>query len=143
MKKILLTVFIITGMQLFVSVDPAKCQGLFYEIAETQGLSLDSGELNAKEVIKTIVAAIENYAADNQGFYPENFDDLMGQDPPYLVPDEYEDGIEGYQFSIVTELDSYSVIATPVQCGVTGNKIFTQARGKELSEQLCELTTSP
>lgn len=130
-------------MKSFIFVDSAKCQAGFYEIAQTQGLSLEDGELHAKETIKAIVTAIENYSADNQGFYPENFDDLMGQEPPYLTPDNYEDGMEGYIFSIITELDSYKVIATPVQCGETGNKIFIQERGKELVEQLCEVTTSP
>jgi len=143
MKKLFLIIFTLISMQSFVFVNSAKCQDVFYEIVETQGLSLDDGEFHAKETIKTIVAAIENYGADNQGFYPENFDDLMGQNPPYLTPGDYEDGIEGYIFSIVTELDSYKVIATPVQCGVTGNKIFIQERGKELVEQLCEVTTSP
>lgn len=142
MKKTLLIVFTIISMQLFVSVDLANCQSGFYEIAKTQGLDLESSDFHAKEIIKTIVAAMENYAADNQGFYPDSFDDLMGQDSPYLVPDNYEGGIGGYLFSITTELDSYKVMATPVQCGVTGRKIFIQERGKELVEKLCEVTTS-
>ncbi|MFA5271614.1 MAG: hypothetical protein WC412_04660, partial [Candidatus Omnitrophota bacterium] len=121
--------------------DSINCYGTV-EVADTQDIFSQTSELRAKEIIKIITAAIENYAVDNQGFLPENFDDLMGQDPPYLEPESYEDGVDGYIFSIVTGLDSYKVTATPVECGKTGSKIFIQERGKELIEQLCEVTTS-
>jgi hypothetical protein len=109
--------------------------------AQVQSMFPETSELGAKARINNIVTAIEDYASDNDGFLPENFDDLMGQDPPYLLPGAYEEGIEGYQFSITTELDNYKVIATPIECHQTGNKIFIKERGKELIEQSCETTS--
>ena len=124
-----------------VFTDLASCDEALLEFSETQGMFPETSELGAKERINNIATAIEDYASDNDGFLPENFDDLMGQDPPYLLPGAYEEGIEGYQFSITIELDNYKVIATPIECGQTGNKIFIKERGKELIEQSCETTS--
>lgn len=124
-----------------VLTDLASCTGAMLEFVQAQSVLPETSELGAKARINNIVKAIEDYASDNDGFLPENFDDLMGQDPPYLLPGAYEEGIEGYQFSITTELNNYKIIATPIECGQTGNKIFIKERGKELIEQSCETSS--
>lgn len=98
---------------------------------------LNAGEAAAQQNLRTISVAIETYRSANSGNYPLNEQSLTESTPPYL-PAAYNNATRyGYIFSEAFRADGYKVIASPVECGVTGRKIFSLETGGILSFQEC------
>lgn len=93
---------------------------------------------SAKLALRTIATAYETYYADNNT-YPSSIAELTETDPPYLEYESLELATKNYYFSCQTE-DSYNYIctATPIQCGVTGTKIFKIDNSSEIQEEDCK-----
>lgn len=89
--------------------------------------------------LKLISAALENYAKDNHGVFPENLTTLVNTTPPFLDKDYIsEPVIKGYNYSCPSlEAASYSCLAVPTKCRITGRKIYTVTTGGSLSYEDC------
>ncbi|MDD5135993.1 MAG: hypothetical protein PHX20_00255 [Candidatus Omnitrophica bacterium] len=90
---------------------------------------IKANEQSAIVNIKLIIGAIDLYQIDNDK-YPLSDSDLT----PYLNTSYNGKEMVGYRYSIEYKSDGYKVIATPVERGKTGNKIFTAENGKSISE---------
>ena len=93
---------------------------------------------SAKLALRTIATAYETYYADNNT-YPSSIAELTETDPPYLEYESIELATKNYYFNCQTE-DAYNYIciATPIQCGVTGTKIFKIDNSFEIYEEDCK-----
>jgi len=90
----------------------------------------------AKASVVAIAKAIDSYAAA-KGEYPEDELALKYASPPYLADTYDKKDISGYSYSVQISHGGYKIIANPLKCRLSGNKIFTLESGKDLSEQDC------
>lgn len=93
---------------------------------------------SAKVALRVIATAYESYYVDNNK-YPTSIADVTETDPPYLEYESIDSATENYHFNCETE-DSYNYIctATPIECGVTGTKIFKIDNSFEIYEEDCK-----
>ncbi len=97
-------------------------------------------EANAQEALKVISIALENFAKDHNNAYPLKIDSLSQGTPPYLNRDYFTGSyIKGYNY-VCPALDAggYSCIASPTNCHLTGETIFTINTGSVIASQKCE-----
>ena len=118
----------VVGLVVFVCsvfvVNSAESQGIFEKLTENlKKETIEANENGARTRVKTIVLLCEMYKSDN-GHYPNDESDLLNAKPPYSQQAYNNKEIHGYNYSIEFRLDRYKIIATPVECGKTGNKIF-------------------
>ena len=113
--------------------------GLRYAAQQIIKMSIAQNESNAASTLKLMSAALENYAADNKGKYPDTVSALFNTDPRYLDRNYVEESpIKGYAFSCSRlESSSYSCSALPVRCNLSGKKSFFVATGGSLSFEDC------
>jgi type II secretory pathway pseudopilin PulG len=106
---------------------------LFLRIAIEQIIRINiiQNESNAQATLKLISAALENYAKDHLGAFPENFSLLIQTNPPYLEKNYIsESPIKGYSYSCSRlEASSYGCSAVPVKCDLSGKKTYTVSTG--------------
>ena len=95
------------------------------------------GENTTLVTLKSISFALESYASKNNNVYPQSEDSLLNLEPPYLSMPHNNRKIYGYLFIEELGPSGYKITATPVECGVTGTKIYTIETGGELSESRC------
>ncbi|MDD5197027.1 MAG: hypothetical protein PHV92_05355 [Candidatus Omnitrophica bacterium] len=103
-------------------------------------LTCSQNESNAQSTLKLISTALENYAKDNRGVYPDKISVLTQSAPAYLDRDYVKQSpIKGYGYSC-SRLDSggYSCHALPTRCKLTGKTIFTVSTGSLLISEDCE-----
>ena len=99
---------------------------------------LAANETTAQETLRTLSKAAESYAYKNNGNYPKGEYDLKLATPPYIAETYNNKTINGYQYSVNFSANSYEIIAAPLNCGITGNRIFIiETQGKE-SEKGCQ-----
>ena len=93
---------------------------------------------SAKVALRAIASAYEYYYADNNK-YPTSIAEVTETEPPYLEYESIEFATKNYLFKCETE-DSYNYIciATPIECGVTGTKIFKIDNSFEIQEEDCK-----
>ncbi|MCK9614828.1 MAG: DUF5683 domain-containing protein [Candidatus Omnitrophica bacterium] len=98
---------------------------------------ITASENAAASAIKSISSALESYAAQNNNVYPQSEESLLNLKPSYL-PFAYNNRkVYGYLFKEELTPSGYKITATPVECGITGTKIYTiETRGKA-SESQC------
>lgn len=103
-------------------------------------LKMVSNDSAAKEQLRTIGVAFENYAGAT-GLYPSNVSELTDPTPPYMSKNMFDGvGHEGYNFSVSdTEFGTYTVKAVPIECNSTGSKSFTLTPGVYIKEIPCIL----
>lgn len=88
--------------------------------------------------VKVISAALETYAADNQGKYPTSENEAIKSANPYFVKSyKSEEGVYGHKYSFTLGEAGYEINAVPVSCGVTANKIITVKTKGEVSTTDC------
>ena len=76
-------------------------------------LTCSQNESNAQSTLKLISTALENYAKDNRGIYPEKISILTEGMPAYLDRDYVKQSpIKGYSYSC-SRLDSGGYSCTP------------------------------
>ncbi|MFA4889551.1 MAG: hypothetical protein WC628_08290 [Candidatus Omnitrophota bacterium] len=98
---------------------------------------LNANESQAAENLRVVSTAIETYRAANNGAYPLSEDNLVTSDKPYLSKIFNNETVYGYIYSEELRSDGYRIVAAPVNCGVTGSKIFTMDSGGALSTKEC------
>jgi len=98
---------------------------------------LTANELTAQATLKTISAAVENYATANNGQYP--LEEYFKYTKPYYLDKILNNKTnQGYAYSSNLNPSGYKITATPSKCGATGTKIFTiETRGKS-TEKNCK-----
>ena len=102
-------------------------------------INIAQNDSNASSTLKSISAALENYAKDNKGTYPTNLLSLTQTKPPYLDK-EYvaQSSIKGYNFSCGRlEPSGYICTAAPIKCKLTGKMIYTITTGSLLVSEDC------
>lgn len=106
-------------------------------IPKAVDMRLSANENAVEEIVKTISGAIEEYASEHEGVYPQNESDLVNADPAYLFQAYDKRFVNGYNFSVKLEAGGYTISALPEDCDVTGRKIFTMTKGGALSVNDC------
>ncbi|MDD4955699.1 MAG: hypothetical protein PHP17_06655 [Candidatus Omnitrophica bacterium] len=87
--------------------------------------------------LKSISSALESYAGKNNNVYPESESSLLNAQPPHLYTPHNNRKISGYLFIEELKPSGYKITASPVECGVTGEKIYTIETGGKFSERNC------
>lgn len=93
--------------------------------------NIAQNESTAAATLKLISAALESYAKDKQGAYPDNFAVLMKASPAYVDKDYINSPpSKGYYYSCPRlEASGYSCYATPVKCRTSGNVTYSVGTG--------------
>lgn len=99
---------------------------------------MNANEAVAAATVKNISTAIESYRTANNGQYPPGEYKLKQANPPYLTDTYNNMTIQGYVYSLNLSPSGYNIIAKPVNCEVTGNKIFTAETEGKFSERNCK-----
>ncbi len=103
-------------------------------------VNITQSESNAQVTLKLISTALENYAKDNNGVYPESLSNLTKTHPPYLEKDYTSQTslIRSYDYSCsrLTAV-GYSCSATPSKCKLTGKKSYTISTSGILLSEDC------
>ncbi len=100
---------------------------------------MKAGESAAASTLKSLSSALESYATQNNNVYPESEESLRNIKSPDL-PFAYNNRkVYGYLFAEDLTPSGYKITATPVECGVTGTKIYTIETGGKLSEAGCKV----
>ncbi len=83
---------------------------------------------NARQTLKTVATALENYTIGN-GTYPNDINDLITDNPPYLLKNYFNRPYSGYNF-IVDSLSEYLYSVSAIPIGPeTGTGSFTITTG--------------
>jgi Tfp pilus assembly protein PilE len=93
---------------------------------------------SAKLALRTIATAYETYYANNNT-YPSSITEITKGDHPYLEYESLDFASKKYYLNCETK-DPYNFIcsATPIECGVTGTKIFKIDNSFEIYEENCK-----
>ncbi len=104
-------------------------------------INIKHNETIAQETIKLISIAFENYAKDNQGIYPVNFDLLLNSKPVSYIEKKYipsANAIRGYNyFCSRMESSGYSCSVTAKNCNFSGKKSFVVSTGGAIVSEDC------
>ncbi len=105
---------------------------IVYNIERNQSLALVN--------LKLFYTALENYAKDNKGVYPENINQLTKGNPVYLERDYLAvSSIRGYEYDCQRlGPTGYNCSAAPINCNLTGNKVYTMSTGGLIIAEDCD-----
>jgi len=85
----------------------------------------NANEMTAIGSLKIISNAMETYRAGQiPPTYPPALSDLVGATPPYLDSVLGSGTKSGYTFAYTSGTSTYSVVASPVDSGATGTRVF-------------------
>ncbi len=120
----------------------AACVALALRFFSAQFIrwSIDQHEETAQENLKLLSTALELYAKDHLGAYPQNLNLLTQNEPSYISKEYVSDSgkRKGYIISCPRlEQSSYSCSAVPVICGLTGKKTYTVTTGGPILAEEC------
>jgi competence protein ComGC len=103
-------------------------------------INITQNESGALITLKLISTALENYAKDHLGSYPNSLSILTKDNPPYLDKDYLvKSPLKGYNYSCLRiEPSGYSCSASPTNCKLTGNTVYTITTGGSLISEGCE-----
>ena len=102
-------------------------------------LNISQNETNAQINLKLISAALENYAKDHKGVFPEDFSLLTKSSPPLLDINYLAlSPVKGYNYSC-SRLDTsgYACQAMPDKCRLTANTAYSVTTGGLLVSEAC------
>ena len=102
-------------------------------------VNVSQNESYAHSTIKLISAALENFARDHQGAFPDNFSVLARPQQAYLDKDYASiSPLKGYNYQC-PRLDptGYNCFALPATCKITGEKVFNISTGGLLVLEDC------
>lgn len=99
---------------------------------------ITANESVAKTTLNSIGKALEMYYSLNSS-YPNAEAALLSpnSNPPYLFTSYDGQTVSGYQYAYQLGGANYRVVASPQNCGVTGNKVFTLQQNNVISEAQC------
>ncbi len=103
-------------------------------------MNIAQNESSAALTLKLISTALENYARDTKGTYPQNFSVLTQGNPAYLDKDYLALSLyKGYYYSCSRlETSGYSCLATPLRCGFSGDLIYSISTGGVFVSEECK-----
>lgn len=113
---------------------------LRFSIVEVIRWRIAQNEAAAQESLKLVATALELYAKDHMGQYPQHLNLLFQAKPAYINPEYIAESSKrkGYVFSCSRlEQASFSCSERPASCGLTGNKIFTATTGGSMIIEEC------
>jgi len=90
---------------------------------------MTANESMAQSSLKTMSTAIENFAAANDGEYPTLPSDLTDVTPPYLNRPYCGQTIQGYTYNCAGGTTGYTVVASPLNPGTTGDTTYRITTG--------------
>ncbi|MFA5008465.1 MAG: hypothetical protein WC546_04525 [Candidatus Omnitrophota bacterium] len=96
-----------------------------------------AGQNSTVSALKSVSAALESYAAQNNNVYPQSEESLLHLKEPQVSMLYNNRKIYGYLFKEELGPSGYKITAAPVECGLTGMKIYTIETGGKLSENNC------
>lgn len=101
--------------------------------------SVKQNESNALSTLKLVSAAIEKYAKDHKGIFPDNITKLLDAEPYYLDKDYTGQSLlKGYNFSCNRlEEPGYSCYARPIICRISGNTVYSVSTGGVIKTENC------
>jgi hypothetical protein len=102
--------------------------------------NIDNNQQLAQVNLKLFSTALENYAKDNKGLYPANTAELTKGKPVYLKKDYLAvASAQGYEYDC-QRLDEagYNCKAAPVNCMLTGEKVYSVSTGGLIITESCE-----
>ena len=102
-------------------------------------INIAQNESRASLTLKLISTALENYAKDNQGLYPNSLAALRNAKPAYLDKDYIlSPTFKGYVYTCSRLQESgYSCAAQPIKCNLTGNTVFSISTSGLLVQEGC------
>lgn len=103
-------------------------------------MNISQNESYAHSTIKLISVALENFAKDHEGAFPDKLSSLCGAQRSYLDKDySAVSSVKGYNYGC-TRLDraGYNCSASPSACGITGSKVFNVTTGGLLVLEECK-----
>jgi len=108
-------------------------------IEQVVRISIAQNETNALNTLKIISTALENYAKDNSGVFPSSLVTLSETKPEYLNKSYLNQPyMKSYNYNCSRlEQSGYSCSAVPVQCNLTGKKVFIVVTGGSLISEDC------
>lgn len=99
---------------------------------------LRANESSAQVALKNISAAYESFYA-SEGAYPASLEDLLNVDMPYIDEDYTSGSYRGYSISCRTiGSEGYTCSAIPVNCGISGRKVFVIDDTGTLYDEECD-----
>lgn len=87
--------------------------------------------------LKSISAALENYATSNNGTYPTLESSLTSANPPYLSQSFDGTTQGGYTYTYTLTTSAYTITAVPSNCGGSGTKNYNVTTGGVLNSANC------
>ncbi len=102
--------------------------------------NIEENQLLAQVNLKLLATALENYAKDSKGVYPASITVLTKGTPVYLERDYLAAAsIRGYEYDC-RRLDGsgYHCSASPVNCKLTGKKVYTVSTGGLVIAEECD-----
>lgn len=102
--------------------------------------NIERNQSIAQVNLKLFYTALENYAKDNKGVYPDDINQLTKGKPVYLEKDYLAvSSVRGYEYEC-QRLDpsGYNCSAAPVSCNLTGHKIYTMSTGGLIISEDCD-----
>ncbi len=108
-------------------------------IEQFMRFNMGKNQSDAVATLKLMSTAMENYARDNNGLYPESIQVLLEATPPYLDRD-YVSAVpeKGYSFSCsVVTPKGYSCEGVPTRCALSGDMSYLVSTGGVLVSQKC------
>ncbi|MEW6075333.1 MAG: type II secretion system protein [Candidatus Omnitrophota bacterium] len=102
-------------------------------------MRINANDAAAQTTLRAIASACEDYASANHGNYPAEFGALLNSTPAYLNENYTSRSRQGYNFTCSAQMDAvgYNCSATPIECNVTGAKVFTITTGSVLTNTDC------
>ncbi|MDD5042712.1 MAG: hypothetical protein PHV40_03490 [Candidatus Omnitrophica bacterium] len=125
------TIMIIVGLSALL-LRTAIQKLIVYNVERNQSI--------AQVNLKLFYTALENYAKDNKGVYPDNISQLTKGSPVYLERDYLAvSSVRGYEYEC-RRMDAagYNCSAEPVNCNLTGQKIYTMSTGGLIITEDCD-----
>jgi len=102
-------------------------------------ITIGQNDAFAQATLKLISIALENYAKDHNGVFPDDLSVLIKNNPAYLDKDYItKSPIKGYEYNCSRlEASGYSCLATPTRCGLTGNMLYTVTTAGLVVSEVC------
>lgn len=102
-------------------------------------INIAQNESDASATLKLLSTALENYAQNNHGVFPQNIAVLTQSRPAYLDKDYVVSSpMKGYNYSCPRiEPSGYSCYAGPTRCKLSGNMVYTITSGGLLVSEEC------
>ena len=116
---------------------------LFLRIAIEQIIrfNIAQNESSASANLKLMATALENFAKNHSGVFPQSISILTQTNPAYLDMDYVgQSPLKGYNYTCPRlDASGYNCYASPTYCSLTGGKIFNITTGGLFVSEDCSV----